>query len=182
MTGQRRILVVDDDRVTRELLKTVLEHADYEVILAEDGVSGVEKAASEAPDLVMIDGLMPRLHGFLACKAIKELKHPPKVILLSGIYTKPNYKWEAKHEYNADDFLTKPIRPVELLACVEKHLAGLPQLDRAKPLHPATVNENSSVVSRFLTSNVNTAPDTRPAGYSANWKPTSSNGRLLPRT
>jgi DNA-binding response OmpR family regulator len=91
-------------------------------VFAEDGKSAVEKASTEKPDLVFIDGLMPKMHGFLACKAIKELDAPPKVILLTGIYTKPAYKWEAKGTFGADDLLKKPSSPEELLACIEKHL------------------------------------------------------------
>lgn len=117
-----KILVVDDDATTREFLKAVLEHGGYEVALAEDGVSGVAKAASEKPDLVITDGLLPKLHGFRVCKAIKELDSPPKVILLTGLYTKPTYRGEVKHQYLADDLLTKPVAPADLLACVEKHL------------------------------------------------------------
>ena len=58
------------------------------------------------------------------CKAIKELDSPPKVIILTGLYTKPSYKWEAKHEFLADDLLTKPVGPADLLACIEKHLGS----------------------------------------------------------
>jgi len=128
--ARRKILVVDDDLVIRELLTRVLERADYDVVLAEDGLSAVEKAISEKPDLVITDGLLPKLHGFLACKAIKELSPAPKVILLTGIYTKLTYKWEVKAQYGADELLTKPTGPADLLACVEKHLAHLPRLDR----------------------------------------------------
>lgn len=104
------------------------------MILAEDGLSAVEKAASERPDLVITDGLLPKLHGFLACRAIKQLSPAPKVILLTGIYTKLTYKWEVKREYGADDLLTKPAKPADLLACVEKHLAGLPLVEDVDPL------------------------------------------------
>jgi DNA-binding response OmpR family regulator len=119
---KRKVLVVDDDATTREFLRAVLEHGGYEVVLAEDGVSGVEKAASEKPDLVITDGLLPKLHGFRVCKAIKELDSPPKVILLTGLYTKPTYRGEVKHQYLADDLLTKPVAPADLLACMEKYL------------------------------------------------------------
>lgn len=129
MQVPRKILVIDDDPVTRELLRSVLTKAEYEVVLAEDGLSGVETARSDKPDLVITDGLLPKMHGFLVCKAIKEFHPPPKVIILTGLYTKPSYKWTVKHEYDADDLLMKPIKPAELLACVEKHLADLPSLD-----------------------------------------------------
>src|SRR5438309_5461476 len=124
MQMQRKILVIDDDGVTRELLKSVLTNADYEVVLAADGLSGVDTARSERPDLVITDGLLPKLHGFRVCKAIKELDSPPKVIILTGLYTKPSYKWEAKHGFLADDLLTKPVGPADLLACIEKHLGS----------------------------------------------------------
>jgi len=121
MSVRKKILVVDDEVVIRNLLTRVLE-LDYDVIIAEDGLSGVDKAASEKPDLVITDGLLPKLHGFLACKAIKQMNPAPKVILLTGIYTKPTYKWEVIDQYDADDVITKPARPAELIACIEKHL------------------------------------------------------------
>lgn len=122
MGEQRKILVADDDRITREIIGAILTRAGHEVIFAEDGKSAVELAASERPDLVFIDGLMPKMHGFLACKAIKELESPPKVIVLTGVYTKVSYKYEAKGSFGADDLLKKPCGPDELLACLEKHL------------------------------------------------------------
>jgi CheY-like chemotaxis protein len=122
MTKPRKILVADDDRITRALIGAILMKAGHEVVFAEDGKSAVELAADEMPDLVFIDGLMPKMHGFLACKAIKELETPPKVILVTGVYTKISYKSEAMGSFNADDLLKKPCGPDELLACIEKHL------------------------------------------------------------
>jgi DNA-binding response OmpR family regulator len=126
MLIRRKILVADDSQMIREMLRLMLSKAGYEVIFAEDGESVVAMAASEKPDLVISDGLLPKLHGFLACKAIKEFENPPKVVLLTGVYTKPTYRWEVKKEYGADDLLLKPVTAVELLACLEKHLAELP--------------------------------------------------------
>lgn len=175
MTAQRKILVVDDDRMTRDLLRIMLERAQYEVILAEDGLSGVERVETEKPDLVIIDGLLPKLHGFLACKAIKELISPPKVIMFTGIYTKPAYKWEVKQKYGADDLLTKPAGPADLLACVEKHLAGLPPLNRLESPQQSASIERSSVISRLVASTAERLLDPAPpAGYSASWNPTTS--------
>jgi DNA-binding response OmpR family regulator len=130
---KKRILVVDDDRFVRDVLNLILTRADYDVLLAEDGRTAVEKAHDEQPDLVIIDGLLPGLHGFLACKAIKELEAPPKVILHTAVYTKPTYKWEVKQEYGADDILHKPVKPSDLLACIEKHLARLADLPMVVP-------------------------------------------------
>lgn len=120
-----KILIADDDRVTRELLGGTLKNAGYEVLFAEDGVDAVEKASTEKPDVVLMDGLMPKMHGFVACKTIKEFENPPKVVLLTGVYTKSSYKWEAKGTYLADGFLSKPFDREILLALLEGLLKDL---------------------------------------------------------
>jgi len=130
MSEKRKILIADDEPVTREVLGKMLTNAGYEVIFAEDGKSAVQKAGTEKPDLVLMDGLMPKMHGFLACKAIKALADPPSVIVLTGVYTKPTYKWEAQGEFGADGLLTKPVDVEVLLRTVEKQLSGGPSVDR----------------------------------------------------
>jgi CheY-like chemotaxis protein len=180
MVAKRRILVADDDPSMRELLKSILMRAGYDAIVAEDGLSAVDKADIDQPDLVIIDGLLPKLHGFLACKAIKELIPAPKVILYTAIYTKPTYKWEVKDRYGADDLLAKPAMPADLLACVEKHLAGLPEIDRREPRQKPESTENSPSVSRLVAHNLNQLLEPAPpAGYSATWKPATPIGELV---
>ena len=150
--SKRKILIADDSPLIREALRMMLEPEGYMIIFAEDGQKAVELAASEKPDLVIADGLMPKLHGFLACKAIKELEEPPQVVLLTGVYTKPSYRWEVKNNYGADDLLCKPVNRAELIAVVERQLGDLPpredkiafaDLDQAielnQPLAPASL-------------------------------------------
>src|SRR5262245_66256822 len=108
MSKKAKILVADDDRFIREMIRIILTRGDYEVIFAEDGARAVELAESEKPDLVLTDGLLPKMHGFVVCKTIKDFPSPPKVILVTAVYTKPTYKWEVKKEYGADDILRKP--------------------------------------------------------------------------
>jgi DNA-binding response OmpR family regulator len=119
-----KILIADDHPPLRKILKDVLTLAGYEVIIAEDGIEAVEKAKSEQPDLVITDGLMPKLHGFLVCKEVKKLNPPPKVIVLTAVYTKPTYKLEAKKNYGADELITKPFKTVDLLYAIEQQLAS----------------------------------------------------------
>ena len=92
MSKPIRILVADDNAPLRKVMKDVLTRAGYEVLLAEDGLDAFEKALAVRPDLVITDGLMPKLHGFLVCKMLKQLEPPPKVILLTSVYTKPEYR------------------------------------------------------------------------------------------
>lgn len=123
----KRILVADDDPPLRRVLGKILTSAGYEVVLVEDGKAAVEKAAEIKPDLVITDGLMPKMHGFLVCKALKEMQPAPKVIMLTAVYTKLNYRFEARDRYGADDLLTKPFEVSNLLKCIERHLNAVPQ-------------------------------------------------------
>jgi len=124
MRDKRKILIADDERVTREVLGKMLSGAGYEVIFAEDGKSAVQRASADKPDLVLMDGLMPKMHGFMACKAIKALAEPPRVIMLTGVYTKPTYKCEAQGAFEADGLLTKPVDTENLLCEIERQLNG----------------------------------------------------------
>ncbi|MEN3336324.1 MAG: two-component system, NtrC family, response regulator AtoC [Blastocatellia bacterium] len=123
----KRILVADDDLPLRRVLGKILTSAGYEVVLVEDGKAAVEKAAEMKPDLVITDGLMPKMHGFLVCKALKEMQPAPKVIMLTAVYTKLNYRFEARDRYGADELLTKPFEVANLLKCIERHLGLVPQ-------------------------------------------------------
>jgi DNA-binding response OmpR family regulator len=127
MSDRKKILVADDDRFMRELLRVILARAGYAVTLAEDGSQALEMATAEKPDLVLCDGLLPKLHGFELCKAIKEFVDAPKVILLTGIYTKPTYKWQVMKDYGADAVLTKPVNDAQLLACIAQQLTTVEQ-------------------------------------------------------
>ena len=127
--GKTRVLVIDDDRSTRFLLRQILTHADFEVLEAEDGEVGLRMAAEEKPALVLVDGLLPKMHGFLVCKAIKELDCPPRVIVLTAVYRKITYRWEVKTEYGADELLIKPINGPELVSCIERVLSVTSESD-----------------------------------------------------
>ena len=122
MSVKKKILVADDDRFAREMLRMILTREGYELVFAEDGAQAVEMAAAEKPDLVLTDGLLPKMHGFVVCKTLKGWDEPPKVVLLTAVYTKPTYRWEVKKEYGADDILSKPVRSDALIACIRKHL------------------------------------------------------------
>jgi DNA-binding response OmpR family regulator len=119
---RKKILVVEDDRATQYILRAMLERAGYVVLLSGDGQSAFDLVKNEKPDLVLTDALIPKMHGFLLSKAIKALPTPPKVIILSGVYTNLTYQLGGKSDYGADDYLKKPIEENELLSCIRKHL------------------------------------------------------------
>ncbi|HKV42923.1 MAG TPA: response regulator [Blastocatellia bacterium] len=123
MLNQKRILIADDDKFIREMLRLVLSRAGYDLQFVEDGQCAVDTARTDRPDLVLTDGLLPKLHGFEACKLIKAMENPPKVVVLTGVYTKPTYKWQIMTEFGADAVLNKPFQTADLLGCIEDLLA-----------------------------------------------------------
>ena len=120
----KKILFADDEVLFRKAVGDMLILAGYEVVLAEDGQSALQKVSTEMPDLVISDVLMPGLNGLFLCKVAKILYPDMKVILLTGIATEPVYETRARTEYRADALLKKPIRIRDLVDCVEGLLSG----------------------------------------------------------
>lgn len=111
-----RILVVDDEPRFIQLVEANLSTEDFEVITAVNGQEAVDKVASEAPALVLLDVMMPELDGFGACERIREFSTVPIIMLTA--------KGEEKNrvrglELGADDYIVKPFSANELLARVK---------------------------------------------------------------
>ena len=114
-----RVLVVEDDPVVRELIEWKLAAAGHEVLLAEDGAAGVERAKSHKPDVMVVDWMMPKLTGLEVCEAIRaddDLAHTP-VLLLTARAQESDV--ERGYAAGVDDYLMKPFSPRELLTRVE---------------------------------------------------------------
>ena len=109
-----KVLVVDDDPVILRLLRVNFEMGGYDVITAGDGVEGLVAARSEHPDIVVSDVMMPRMDGLALAAALKAdpLFTAIPVILLSA--KAQNADVDAGLEV-ADDYVTKPFDPLELL-------------------------------------------------------------------
>ena len=113
-----RILVVDDIDANVRLLQAKLEAEYYEVLTAADGPTALALAASEKPDIVLLDVMMPGMDGFAVCRRLKEdveTRHIP-VVLLTALDGRADRVTGL--EAGADDFLTKPIDDVLLFARV----------------------------------------------------------------
>jgi len=125
MAPRTRVLVVDDDPVILELLRLSFEIEGFEVISACDGEEGWERAAADDPDVVLSDIMMPRLDGLQLLTRLRSdpaTAHLPVVLLSAKAQTKEVEKGMA---LGADDYVTKPFDPLELLdrvnAALEKH-------------------------------------------------------------
>ena len=121
--AKARILVCDDDPLLQELIEFRLSAKGYEVIKAVDGADALTKTRSEHPDLVVLDGMMPKSDGFEVLSLIKSdpaLLDIPVIMLTAR---KGEKDIVSALEKGADDYLVKPFIPEELLARISRILA-----------------------------------------------------------
>lgn len=117
-----KILIIEDDRATRKLAAQVLRFAGFEVLDAADGKLGVASALTNIPDLIICDIMMPELDGFGVLKALRE---DPRTALTPFIFLTAKVTSEDRRqgmEEGADDFMTKPYNPDELVRSVRRRL------------------------------------------------------------
>ncbi len=112
----RRVLIVDDDPKVCETLDRYLAHAGYATATALDGAKALEAARSFAPDLVVLDLMLPAIDGLSVCRTLRATSAVP-IIMLTAKSTERD-KLEGLG-LGADDYLTKPFSPRELVARVE---------------------------------------------------------------
>jgi signal transduction histidine kinase len=117
-----RILVVDDNEANRALAKSALEDEGYAVILRSGGAAGVEAFRTEHPDCVLLDVRMPDMDGFAVCEAIRALPSGPETPILFLTALRDVDTFDRSLGAGGDDFLTKPIRPAELIVRVQSAL------------------------------------------------------------
>ena len=126
MAVAHKILVVDDTKSIREIVAFMLRGKGYEVIEAADGEDARRKATSEAPDLLVLDAMLPKVTGFSLCAELKadERYRSIPILMLTAITRdtgKSDDYWREKSQ--ADDFMSKPFKAQDLVSRVEKLLA-----------------------------------------------------------
>ena len=120
-----KILIVEDEETIADLEKDYLELSGFEVEVANDGNMGLQKALEEDFDLLILDLMLPGVDGFEICKKIREEKNTP-IIMVSA--KKDDIDKIRGLGLGADDYMTKPFSPSELVARVKAHLARYDRL------------------------------------------------------
>ena len=120
-----KILIIEDEQAIAELEKDYLELSDFEVEIKNDGESGLVAALEKDFDLIVLDLMLPGLDGFEVCRRIREKKDIP-VIMVSA--KKDDIDKIRGLGLGADDYMTKPFSPSELVARVKAHLARFNRL------------------------------------------------------
>lgn len=137
-----RILIVDDNELNLKLATTVLAKEGYQTSTAINGIEALAKATDDPPDLAILDVMMPDMDGYELCQRMREspnLKNLPIIILTALSSVDDRLK---AFEVGADDFLSKPFIPAELLARVKvllRHLAPRTKNEEDQPAHKIAV-------------------------------------------
>ncbi len=120
-----KILIVEDEETIAELEKDYLELSGFEVEVSTDGPAGLSKAVEEDFDLFILDLMLPGVDGFEICRQIREAKNTP-ILMVSA--KKDDIDKIRGLGLGADDYITKPFSPSELVARVKAHLARYERL------------------------------------------------------
>lgn len=136
-----KVLIVEDEEAIADLEKDYLELSGFEVEIAHDGTIGLERALNEEFDLVILDLMLPGVDGFEICRQVRDRKNTP-IIMVSA--KKDDIDKIRGLGLGADDYMTKPFSPSELVARVKAHMA------RYERLIGSNVEENEVIEIRGL--------------------------------
>lgn len=136
-----KILIIEDEEAIADLEKDYLELSGFEVEVANDGEVGLKKAMEEDYNLIILDLMLPGIDGFEICRTVRDEKNTP-IIMVSA--KKDDIDKIRGLGLGADDYMTKPFSPSELVARVKAHLA------RYERLIGSTVEENRVIEIRGL--------------------------------
>jgi DNA-binding response OmpR family regulator len=131
---RRKVLVVEDDPDQLEVTRLSLKAAGFAIGTASNGIDALKKAQTVAPDLILLDVMMPGLNGFAVCETLRENPATASipVLMLTGLCS--HISQLVAFESGATDYLIKPFVPEELVAKVEKLLS------RSQRLHASHKN------------------------------------------
>jgi DNA-binding response OmpR family regulator len=150
--SEKKILLVDYDRKNLDALTELFSSHKFEIIIAMDGQIAYEKFKTEKPNLVILEAMLPKLHGFdLTQKISGESKGSVPVIIITGLYRGSQYRNEALRSFGASDYFEKPYDKEKLLDSAVSLLqedmdieTGLPDPDSVIRLLAKEVNKGIS--------------------------------------
>lgn len=131
---EKTVLVVEDEISIATLLKYNLEQAGFQVLLAHDGQAGLENAIEKKPDIMLLDLMLPKLDGVEVCKELRRLRINVPIIMLTA--RDDEFDKVLGLELGADDYMTKPFSPREVIARVKavlRRFAGPKAEDLTQP-------------------------------------------------
>lgn len=126
----KKVLVVDDEKPISDIIKFNLEKEGYDVVVAYDGEEAIQKVEDEAPDLIVLDLMLPKIDGLEVAKQVRAKKTTP-IIMVTAKYSELDKVLGL--ELGADDYVTKPFSNRELVARVKANLRRQEAVESAVP-------------------------------------------------
>lgn len=120
-TSDKKIMIIDHDEMTIEILKFILKREGYKISIAKDGINALERISTIMPDLVITNIIVPLKSGLEIISYIKQNFKTIRVVALSALGEEENTVEEA-FELGVDDFIAKPFNPNELLLRIKRFL------------------------------------------------------------
>ena len=130
---KRRILIVEDEQNIVDILKFNLQKEGFDTLEAYDGQQGLELAEREKPDLILLDLMLPEMDGFTVCRRIRQTSQVPILMLTAR---EEEVDKVLGLELGADDYITKPFSPRELMARIKANLRRMVEEPLKKASNP----------------------------------------------
>jgi DNA-binding response OmpR family regulator len=138
--GKKKILVVDDELEIRKLLRRVLEERGYYVVEADRGRAALQMLKGESPDLIILDAMLPEIHGFDIARRIRGSTRygGVPIIMVSAVYRGWRIAEDVKANYGVDFYIEKPFRVADIVSAVENALKS-----REEPVDPEGISKEA---------------------------------------
>ena len=116
------VLIVEDERKQRASLVDAFQAMNIDALTASAGYEAIRIASDLRPQLILVDGLLPEMHGFEISRFIRRIDadYHPHIALMTAIYKHTRYQNEARLKYGIDDYLIKPVHPQMLAGLVRR--------------------------------------------------------------
>jgi len=132
--AEKKVLIVDYDTQSLDALTRLIKSQKIQVVTATDGQAGYEKFRSEKPDLVILEAILPKVHGFdLTKKITQESGGQVPVVIVTGLYKGPQYRHEAIVTFGASDYFEKPVDPDRFVEAIRQLVRDEEDIDDVLP-------------------------------------------------
>jgi DNA-binding response OmpR family regulator len=138
--AEKKVLIIDYDTQSLDALTRLVKAQKIQVVTAPDGQAGYEKFRAEKPDLVILEAILPKVHGFdLTKKITTESGGQVPVIIVTGLYKGPQYRHEAIATYGASDYFEKPVDPDRFVDAVRQLVRDEEDIEEPLPAPDAVL-------------------------------------------
>ena len=140
MIDMAKVLIVEDDPHTRELVRVYLDREGHDVLTAENGIDGLRVAREEAPDIILLDLMLPGMDGRDVCQSLRGESDVPIVMLTARVQEGDRLEG---FDLGADDYITKPFSPREVVARIRAVLrrAARDRQDEERQMGELTIGD-----------------------------------------